>query len=49
MEYLALPIVLQATTFVLVLGIAVVMLKRVRNSQKKRGEEPGGIAGPSKE
>lgn len=49
MEILSLPIVLQIMTFVLVIGVAFVLLKRVRNSQKKRGETPGGIAGPSED
>ena len=47
MDIFGLPIVLQLVTFLLVIGIAVFLLMRVRNSQKKRGETPGGIAGPS--
>ena len=43
----SLPIVLSLATFGLVAAIAVFMLMRSRNSQAKRGETPGGIAGPS--
>ena len=49
MDIFSLPIVLQMTTFALVLGVGVFLFKRARNSQKKRGEEPGGVAGPSKD
>lgn len=49
MDIFSLPIVLQMATFILVLGVAVVLFRRARQSQKKRGEEPGGIAGPSKD
>ena len=49
MENFSLPVVLSFVTLLLVIVIAFVMLKRVRNSQKKRGETPGGIAGPSEE
>lgn len=38
---------LQVITFLLVIGVALFVLNRARNSQKKRGETPGGIAGPS--
>ena len=34
-------------TLIIVLGVAFVLLKRVRTSQARRGETPGGIAGPS--
>ena len=49
MDILSLPIVLQIMTFVLVIGVAFVLLKRARNSQKKRGETPGGRAGPAQD
>ena len=38
---------LSLITLVLVLVFAVYQLKRVRSSQARRGETPGGIAGPS--
>ena len=44
---LSLPIVLSFTTLVIVVAVAVFLLMRARNSQAKRGETPGGIAGPS--
>ena len=44
---LSLPIVLSFTTLVIVVVVAVFLLMRSRNSQAKRGETPGGIAGPS--
>ncbi len=42
----SLPVVLSFVTLLIVLGVGVWQLKRVRNSQAKRGEHPGGIAGP---
>ncbi len=42
----SLPIVLSIVTLVIVLVVAFVQLKKVRTSQAKRGETPGGIAGP---
>lgn len=47
MENLSLPVVLSFVTLVIVIAVAAIMLTRVRNSQKKRHETPGGIAGPS--
>ena len=47
MDIFGLPIVLQIVTFLLVIGVALFLLNRARTSQKKRGETPGGIAGPS--
>lgn len=44
---LSLPIVLSFTTLAIVVAVAVFLLMRARNSQAKRGETPGGIAGPS--
>lgn len=41
------PIVLSLVTFLLVAGAAVFVLMRARKSQAKRGETPGGIAGPT--
>lgn len=38
---------LSLATLVIVLVVAFFQLKRVRQSQEKRGETPGGIAGPS--
>lgn len=49
METVSLLSVLSVVTLVAVLAIGVTMLIRVRNSQKKRHETPGGIAGPSSE
>ena len=45
----SMPIVLSMATFGLVVAIAAFMLYRARQSQAKRGETPGGIAGPSDE
>jgi len=42
----ALPIVLSIATLAAVVLIGVWQLKRVRHSQAKRGEHPGGAAGP---
>lgn len=39
-------IVLSLFTLVVVLGIGAFQFRRVRQSQEKRGEHPGGIAGP---
>ncbi len=49
MENFSLPVILSFVTLAIVLGIGFVQLKRVRNSQAKRGETPGGVAGPTKE
>lgn len=38
--------VLSIVTLVLVLAYGVFQLVRVRRSQARRGEHPGGIAGP---
>ncbi len=40
------PIILSLVTFFIIVGLAIYQLKRVRRSQEKRGEHPGGIAGP---
>lgn len=40
------PIILSFVTLFIVLGLAFWQLKRVRASQAKRNEHPGGIAGP---
>ena len=40
------PIILSLVTLVVIVGLAIYQLKRVRRSQDKRGEHPGGIAGP---
>ena len=45
----SLPVWLSFVTLLIVLGVGVYQLKRVRGSQAKRGETPGGIAGPSQE
>ena len=37
---------LSITTLVIVVAYAVYHLMKVRKSQAKRGEHPGGIAGP---
>ena len=42
----SLPVVLSFVTLLIVVGIAVFQLMRVRRSQAKRNERPGGIAGP---
>ena len=42
----AMPIILSITTLVAVLLIGLWQLKRVRHSQAKRDEHPGGVAGP---
>ncbi len=46
MENSLLIIVLAVGTLVVVLFVGSIQLKRIRNSQHKRGEHPGGIAGP---
>lgn len=46
MESLSIPAILSIVTLIAVLVIGVVQLRRVRNSQAKRGEHPGGVAGP---
>jgi len=43
---ISLPVILSFVTLIIVLGIGIWQLKRVRQSQEKRGEHPGGIAGP---
>jgi len=43
----SLPTILSFVTIIIVLVIACVLLMRARRSQAKRGETPGGIAGPS--
>lgn len=43
----SLPVVLSFATLLAVLAIGVVQLMRVRRSQAKRGEAPGGLGGPS--
>jgi len=45
----SLPVWLSFVTLIIVLGVGFYQLKRVRQSQAKRGETPGGIAGPSQE
>lgn len=40
---------LSLATLIIVLVLAFFQLKRVRASQAKRGETPGGVAGPSKD
>jgi cytochrome oxidase assembly protein ShyY1 len=40
------PIILSLVTFFIIIGLAIYQLKRVKRSQEKRGEHPGGIAGP---
>lgn len=40
---------LAMATLLIVLGLGVFQFFRVRNSQAKRGERPGGIAGPSED
>ncbi len=43
---ISLPVILSFVTLIIVLGVGFWQLKRVRASQAKRGEHPGGIAGP---
>ena len=42
----SLPVILSFGTLVAVLGIGIYHFVRNRGSQKKRGETPGGMAGP---
>jgi hypothetical protein len=42
----SLPVILSFVTLAIVLVVAVFQFMRVRKSQAKRGEHPGGIAGP---
>ena len=42
-----LPVVLSFATLGVVLIVGAVLLMRSRRSQAKRGETPGGVAGPS--
>ncbi len=43
---ISLPVILSFVTLLIVVGLAVFQLMRVRRSQARRGEHPGGIAGP---
>ena len=43
------PIWLSLFTLIVVLGVGFFVLKRARASQTRRGETPGGMAGPSKD
>lgn len=43
---ISLPVILSFVTLLIVVGVAVFQLKRVRRSQAKRNEHPGGVAGP---
>ena len=43
---ISLPVILSFVTLLIVVGLAVSQLMRVRRSQAKRGEHPGGVAGP---
>lgn len=40
------PMILSLVTILIVLGIATYQLRRVHESQAKRGEAPGSVAGP---
>ena len=42
----SLPVVLSFVTLLIVVGVGIWQLRRVRNSQAKRNEHPGGVAGP---
>lgn len=46
METLSIPAILSIVTLGAVLVIGVIQFMRVRKSQAKRGEHPGGVAGP---
>lgn len=46
MESFSLPVVLSIITLVAVLAIGGFQYMRVHKSQEKRGEKPGGVAGP---
>ena len=48
MQNPSLLIILSLFTIVAVIGILLWQRKRVNDSQAKRGETPGGIAGPDK-
>lgn len=43
---ISLPVILSFVTLAAVLVIGVYQFMKVRKSQAKRGEHPGGIAGP---
>lgn len=43
---ISLPVILSIVTLLAVLVIGLYQWKRVRGSQAKHGEHPGGIAGP---
>ncbi len=43
---ISLPVILSFVTLAIVLAVAIYQFMRVRKSQAKRGEHPGGIAGP---
>jgi hypothetical protein len=43
---ISLPVILSFVTLLIVVGVAVFQLMRVRRSQAKRNEHPGGVAGP---
>ena len=43
---ISLPVILSFVTLLIVVGVAIFQLKRVRHSQAKRNEHPGGISGP---
>ena len=45
----SLPVILSFVTLLIVVGIGVYHFVRNRGSQLKRGERPGGIAGPDPE
>ena len=46
MSNISLPVILSLVTLVIVVGIGLFLLAKARRSQAKRGEHPGGIAGP---
>ena len=45
----SLPVILSFVTLLIVVGIGIYQFTRNRGSQKKRGETPGGMAGPDPE
>jgi uncharacterized protein (UPF0333 family) len=45
----SLPFALSMLTLLIVVCIGVYLLMKNRNSQAKRGETPGGVAGPSQD
>jgi hypothetical protein len=49
MENSVLILVLALATLGIVLFLGLHQLGRIRHSQAKRGERPGGVAGPSEE